>query len=275
MIQFTVNEEACVRCGECVRDCPMGVIAMRDEIPSVAPDKESMCIRCQHCLAVCPTAALSILGKNPEDSLPLKGNMPTADQMETLLRGRRSVRHYKQENVDKAVLDRLLTVARTAPTGKNSLNLHFLLVDDKDVMQAIRTDVYDGIRERMAGEGLPEGMEFFGTAAKLWGRGVDLVFRGAPHMLWVTAPKNSPSPEADPHIALSYFELMAAALGLGTVWCGFGKWVFTKVLPHMKAKLGVPENHTDGYVMMFGTPDIRYYRTVQRDEQATSIVSYP
>lgn len=273
MLQFTINEEACVRCGECVKDCPMGIIGMRDDVPFILPEKEEACLRCQHCLTVCPTAALSILGKDPADSLPLRGNLPTPDQMETLLGGRRSVRRYKQENVDRDVLARLMDITRSAPTGKNNLGLHFVLIDDMAVMNSIRNEVYEGIRQRMAGEGLPEGMEFFGTMAKLWGRGMDLIFRGAPHLLWVTAPEDSPCPEVDPYVALSYFELMAASFGLGTVWCGFAKWAFSSVLPHMKARLGVPENNTHGYVMMFGHPDVRYHRTVQRTEQALHIVT--
>lgn len=275
MIQFTVQEGVCVQCGECAKDCVMGIISMKKGYPSIAPEKEAMCIGCQHCLTVCPTAAVSILGKQPEDSLPLKGAMPSADQVEALLRGRRSVRRYKQQNVDADVLKRLMDVTRSAPTGKNTLNLQFTLVDDMQVMQAIREDVYAGILTRMENEGLPEGMEFFGTTAKLWGRGVDILFRGAPHMLWVTAPHDSPAPKADPHIALSYFELMANTLGIGTLWCGFAKWALTTVLPHMKERLGVPETHTEGYVMMFGYPDVRYYRSVQRTEQALHRVVYP
>lgn len=275
MINFTVNEDACIQCGECAKDCVMGIISMHKGIPTIAKEREGMCIGCQHCLTVCPTAAVSILGKNPENSLELAGNLPDADQVETLLRGRRSIRHYKQENVNPATLQRLMDVTRNAPTGKNSLNLHFTLVNDIETMQAIRQDAYAAIRELIAGKGLPEGMEVFGTAIKLWDKGIDLVFRNAPHMLWVTAPTDSPSPEADPHIALAYFEIMAASLGLGTVWCGFAKWLFTNLLPHMKTKLGVPDNHTDGYVMMFGIPDVHYYRTVQRTEQQLHIVTYP
>ncbi len=275
MIQFTVDTDACVQCGECARDCVMGIISMKSGTPSISSEKEAQCIGCQHCLAVCPTAAISILGKNPEESVDLAGALPSADQLEVLMRGRRSIRHYRQENVHRDVLERLMDVTRSAPTGKNNLGLHFVLVDDMATMQALRTDTYAGIRERAEGDGLPQGLEFFGTAAKLWGKGVDLVFRGAPHLLWVTAPKDSPSPEADPIIALSYFELMAASLGIGTVWCGFAKWAFTQVLPAMRSRLGVPEENTNGYLMMFGYPDVQHYRTVQRSNQTLHRVVYP
>lgn len=54
--------------------------------------------------------------------------------------------------------------------------------------------------------------------------GRDNLFRGAPHLLIASSPKTAPSPEADCFIALTYFELLAASMGLGTVWSGLAKW---------------------------------------------------
>ena len=93
-LQFSVDEELCIGCGECASDCPYGVIEMQGELPRIAGGREGMCIRCQHCLAVCEPGALSIHGLHPEDSLPLAGRLPAADQLATLMQGRRSVRRY-------------------------------------------------------------------------------------------------------------------------------------------------------------------------------------
>ncbi|MFH1154902.1 MAG: hypothetical protein V1793_13910 [Pseudomonadota bacterium] len=35
------------------------------------------------------------------------------------------------------------------------------------------------------------------------------------------------------------------------------------LLPEIPAELGVPSNHRIGYVMLFGKPDVTYYRNVQ------------
>ena len=74
MLQFRIDEERCIQCGECVLECPAGVIAM-DAYPRMT-DEEG-CFQCQHCLAVCPTAAVSILGKEPEASTELQGSLAT------------------------------------------------------------------------------------------------------------------------------------------------------------------------------------------------------
>ena len=87
MLQFRIDEERCIQCGECVLECPAGVIAM-DAYPEMT--NEEGCYQCQHCLAVCPTAAVSILGKNPDASTELKGNMPDPAQLATPIKGRRA-----------------------------------------------------------------------------------------------------------------------------------------------------------------------------------------
>jgi hypothetical protein len=98
-----------------------------------------------------------------------------------------------------------------------------------------------------------------------WDMGRDVIFRDAPHMLIASAPRGASSAEADPFIALSYFELMAASLGLGTVWCGYARWALQSVVPGMCRMLGIPPEPRSMYAVMFGYPDVRYARTVQRE----------
>jgi len=166
-LQFVVDENLCIGCGECAKDCPFQLIEMKNDVPVMAKEKEAGCVQCQHCLAVCTTGALSILGKNPADSISLTGS--------------------------------------------------------------------------------------------------DNLFRGAPHLLIASSPKTAPSPEADCFIALTYFELLASSMGLGTVWSGLAKWALTAITPEILTSLGVPSSHQVGYMMVFGRPDVTYRRTVQRD----------
>lgn len=49
-----VNPEKCTRCGECVRQCPVGILEMRD-LPVIAREG---CAGCHACQEVCPTGAL-------------------------------------------------------------------------------------------------------------------------------------------------------------------------------------------------------------------------
>jgi nitroreductase len=233
--------------------------------PEVVTEKESRCIRCQHCLAVCPTGALSIFGLDPEQSVELdSGLLPTYDQMTTLIRGRRSVRHYLEDDLDSELIRELIEVVANGPSGVNNRQLLFTVVEQRSVMDSLRTRSVELIRSREQEQGLPEGLEFFSGIVAAADRGQDIIFRGAPHLLVVSSPKNGPSPVPDCLIALSYFELLAASRGLGTVWNGLAKWALTRIVPELLGDLNIPEDHIVGYMMSFGRPAVKYHRTVQR-----------
>lgn len=265
MLEFAINQQACTRCALCVADCPARIIAMADSgYPSIDPDKEATCYRCQHCLAICPTAAVSILGLKPENSLTLPGNYPAPEQLETLIKGRRSVRSYREENLEPDLLQRLLEVAWHAPTGVNSRQVRFTVVDDRAKLATLRDEVMAGLGRLVRENALPEGLGFFADFVRLWEeRGIDTLFRGAPHLLVASVPKDVPSPLPDCLIALSYFELYAQANGVGTVWDGLAKWAINELVPETRQRLGIPDDHLVGYCMAFGRPAVHYARTVQ------------
>ncbi len=276
MLSFAVDQEKCTRCGQCARDCLPGIITLAGGYPAIAAGKEDSCLECQHCLAVCPTGAVSIFGRNPGESLSLAGNLPTPEEMEVLIKGRRSVRQYSDENVRPELLQRLLEVSSHAPTGCNARQVFFTVVDDREVMAELRRETMDGLA-RLSREGkMPAGREFFNDFVKAWEEeGTDNIYRGAPHLIVASAPRDCPTPDADCLIALSYFELFAQSLGVGTVWAGLAYWTFTELVPELCGRLGIPEDHKIGYVMAFGMPEVSYQRTVQRGPARAARVSWP
>lgn len=265
MLSFTVDGQKCTRCALCVAACPARIIAMDDNgYPSIAPEQEASCYRCQQCLAICPRAAVSILGRRPEDSLPLPGNYPAPEQLELLIKGRRSVRRYKEENLERELLQRLLEVAWHAPTGINSRQVRFTVVDDRAKLTTLRDEVMAGLGRLVRANALPEELGFFADLVRLWEeQGIDTLFRGAPHLLVASAPQSVLTPLQDCMIALSYFELYAQANGVGTVWDGVVKWAINDLVPQARQTLGIPDDHVIGYAMAFGRPAVHYARTVQ------------
>ncbi|MDR1536345.1 MAG: nitroreductase family protein, partial [Planctomycetota bacterium] len=267
-LDFTVAPDKCVRCGACVGDCPRGIISRpgADALPEVPPALAGDCLECQHCLAICPPGAIGVFGLNPERSLELTPeSLPSLRQMRTLLRGRRSVRQYRGENVPRPLLDELLATLANAPTGCNDRGLSFLVVDDRASLDALREKMVAALEERiLRGEPLPE---FLASAARAHRqKGEDELFRGAPHLLIVSAGAESACPKEDVDLALAYFELLARCAGLGTVWCGMLKFALDAA-PELRPCLGLdPDVHF--YAILFGYPDVRYARTVQRDAAA-------
>lgn len=266
-LQFVVDRELCIGCGECARDCPYGLIEMQGDVPAMNREKAGMCIRCQHCLAVCGPGAVSIMGKNPADSLAVPDNPLMAQQLAVLMKARRSTRRFQGKPVSGEEIAFLLETAAYAPTGRNNRQVLFTVIEDPGVMEELRKATYKALAEKIAAGGLPRGMEFLERAATAASRdGQDTIFRGAPHLLMASAPQDGVSPEVDCHIALGYFDLLAAGMGIGTLWCGLATWTLTRLAPEIVSGLGVPDDHRVGYAMVFGRPAVKYYRTAQRDD---------
>jgi nitroreductase/NAD-dependent dihydropyrimidine dehydrogenase PreA subunit len=265
MLQFKVHKAACTRCGECVFDCPSRIIGVGDDaFPAIPAEKQTSCIRCEHCLSVCPTGAISILGYNPEESLPVEGKYPDPAELETLIKGRRSVRRYREENVDPELMQHILEVAWHAPTGVNARQVRFTVLDDREKVMRLRDEVMAELSRMSKENAIPKSMAYFSRFVRVWERSqVDLIFRNAPHLLIASAPKGVACPKEDCMIAMSYFELFAQANGVGTLWNGLVKWAIDDLLPDFRTRLGIPEDHQFGYAMSFGLPAVRYIRTVQ------------
>ena len=265
-LHFTVSESKCTQCDACIGDCPAGIIIREGTVPTIKPESEGACIECQHCLAVCPTGAVSIFGRNAENSMPLTTEaLPSLRQLELLLRGRRSVRHFREDNVSRDLIDRLLATVANSPTGCNDRNLIFSVIDDRAEINLLIERLVASLESKIAsGETVHE---FLANAVAAYREnGTDVLFRGAPHLLIVSTGDKATCPQEDIHIALAYFELLAHRAGLGATWCGMLKFTI-ETLPELRPILGLgPE--TLFYAILFGHPTVHYARTVQRDDAA-------
>lgn len=259
-LEFLVDSAKCVRCGACIRDCAPRILAAgEDGLPRLLPESGARCTRCQHCLAVCPTGAVSIFGRDPAASAPAE-NLPSPESLLSLIRMRRSCRSYRREAVDAGTFARLKAMLDWVPTGVNNHQLDFAFVEDPAVMDEIRTSVNTRIVKRM--KDAPETLGGLVRYREQVLAGEDVIFRGAPHMVVVSAPENSPCAAYDPTIALSYLELYANSLGLGTVWCGLAAGMF-QLFPELAGRVGIPAGYKLGYVMLFGPAAVRYPRATQ------------
>jgi nitroreductase len=225
------------------------------------------CLQCQHCLAVCPTGAISILGFRPENSIPLtEKSLPSKEQMKTFVRARRSVRRFTQENVDLALIDELLSDTANAPSGCNDRMLTFTVIDKMKVMQDLREKVISAIEQKQK-ENVAMPQFLIDGVQNYRKHGVDDFFRGAPHLLIISASQNAHCGREDVIIALSYFEFLAQSAGLGATWCGYFKHVLDAV-PELADTIGLDKDAAYCYAMMFGKPSVKYARTVQQDNTA-------
>ena len=256
---ISVDASKCTRCGRCIADCVVQVIRRTPGgVPSVPGQAERYCMHCQHCLAVCPAGALSCDGHTPDQCAPA-GPLPDEDRMMNLIRQRRSIRFYKQENLPPEVMEKLIASLRWIPTGCNDHRLVFTVIDDLAKMEPFRARMRR-ITRFLIKSGIMRivypGYKRFENAML---GGTDFVFRNAPHMIVAASPKDAPCRKFDASIALTQFDLYAQSLGVGTCWCGFAYYAFT-LNRGMRSLLNLPPGYKVGAVMLFGPSAVEYPR---------------
>lgn len=267
---FQLDRARCVKCGACVRDCAFKALkADAEGAPVVAAPER--CMRCQHCLAICPTGAVALDGHVAADCPSAESaELPTPKAVVDWMSFRRSIRSFRDEDVDPAVLDRILRVLGNSPTGCNARALTFTCFPNRKSMADLRGRFLSAVaapRPKL----LPRWLAV--PAIKLRRGESDMFFRGASGLLLVSSDVSTPgvaTPKEDVVIACSNFELLANAHGIATCWCGFMNLVQAEVPGLTEAIAGFPRTHPFAAIL-FGLPAVRYPRGVCREDSAKII----
>jgi len=267
---FEINSEKCTGCGSCVSDCPMGIIAMHKNRPIPLMNADQRCITCGHCVSVCPTGAFS-LHKIPVDTcIPVNESiMPGAEQVEMLLKTRRSIRQFKSQPVDKEILSKILEISCYAPTATNSQQVSWRVIYETDEVKKIAEAVINWMREAKNNAGSNSMASYFEPMIAAWDKGKDPVCRNAPHLVLTFAPNNAQIRMVDCSIALTYLMLAAVPFGVGTCWAGIIQMA-AQASPAINQVLEVPEGHQCFGAMMMGYSKVFYPRIpLRKDTQVT------
>lgn len=263
MSKIQINKEKCVRCGACIKDCiAYSLEGGTDLFPQASECGEERCIKCTHCMAVCPTGAITINDKNYENAKTPA--LPNPDEVLGLIQTRRSIRQYKDEEIPQEVFEKLKAMLPYIPTGCNTNTLHFSFVETKSAMDYLRSYVRTKLLKILESSFMPKLANKFAKYKTAFENGEDVIFRNAPHMVIVSSHIHAPCANVDPIIALSYIELYAHSLGLGSCWCGFAQACF-KLLPRLSEMVQIPDEYKPVYVMLLGYPNVKYHRTTLPD----------
>ncbi|MBU3161158.1 nitroreductase family protein [Clostridium frigoris] len=255
---ITVNEEKCIKCGQCIKECPSFVLKMGEKGPEEV--ENTSCIACGHCVAVCPTEAIDNKKTPLAEQIDAK-DFPklNEEQAEHFLRARRSIRSYQDKSVSREKLTKLVDIARLAPTGSNSQGISFVVVEDRKLVEkAVQLTI------RMI-EKSPLKDSLKGLIRLYREDGVDSILRGAPNLIMTTADKGFSNGRANSISSLTYLELFAPSLGLGTCWAGFFEYCAAMKGSPMLKLFNIPEGKTITAAVMVGYPKYSYKKLVDRN----------
>jgi nitroreductase/NAD-dependent dihydropyrimidine dehydrogenase PreA subunit len=268
MSLLTVDQERCKRDGICAEICPMGIIEFKDKdaFPTLTDGGNKLCISCGHCVAVCPHGAMSHVIMKSEGCPPVKEDwLFGPEQVEHFLRHRRSIRIYKNKQVEREVLTELINVARFAPSGHNRQPVKWLVINERDEVQRITGFVVDWMRHLIKEDSPLVAAMNLNRVVGSWEKGNDPICRNAPHIIVAHAHQDDGSAQASCTIALTYLDLAASSFDLGACWAGYFNAAAT-FWPPMQEELGLPEGNISFGSMMVGYPKFKYHRLPLRND---------
>ena len=261
MYIIEINQETCNKCGICALECPRRIISLPDggfpQIPAAAT-----CNACGHCVAVCPKGSLSHRDSPLELSPIMEKNLKvTPEQVEQLLKGRRSARVFKKKPVPREIITRLIDIARYAPTGHNAQEVEWLVIDDKKELERIEELGIEWLKWVI--ENFPKMAAESNMQEKLERQKLkhDAFLRGAPVLIVAHARKESLVSLAgiDSANALTFLDLAANGLGLATCWAGY-VYIMANTFPPVMKALALPEDHAAYCAIMLCYNKFKYHR---------------
>ncbi len=259
---IVVNPQLCRHCRRCIYDCLAGILTeQKDGTPQMVDGGAERCFRCQHCMAVCPSGALAYFNKDPNKS-DLPGEIPDPDRMKNLIRQRRSIRSYKERNVEQMVFQQIKSTLNYVPTGCNDHSLFFSWSEDRATTDKFRSAASLTVLDLIKKDQLPKRIAHFKKFKPRLEAGKDIYFRTAPHFVAISVDEKAKDWYIDPYIAASQFELLAGSFKIGTCWGGMATDLFCSV-PKLNELLRIPQGYKLGIIMLFGYPEVRFPRLPQ------------
>ena len=282
-----IDESKCNGCGLCVSVCKDFSLEIKDNKARVADSPFFGCIGCGHCMAICPKDAIKIEGRciSSDDLEKIQASKNTAgyDDLLRLLRKRRSIREFRERDVEKKIINRIIEAASTAPMGLPPSDVNILVLDSVKKVRAFSFDFCDYLGKMQWLISKPfltvmrpfwgkENSEVFKSFVKPMfkafteGRkkGENLVLYDAPLAFYFYgSPYSDP---ADPVVAATYAMIAAESMGLGSCMIGSIHPLIQngREARRFREEHGIRCRSREGIFVVMGYPAVKYRYSIKR-----------
>ncbi len=296
-ITTIIDQQKCTGCGLCLDVCPDRTISMEEGKAAVTGEK---CLQCGHCAAICPTGAVEVTAIDPKNLVfknldPVNKWLPwgkfDTTELVRLMASRRSCRNYQKKGINRDILEDLVKIGITAPSGTNSQKWTFTVLDRREQVNALgnRVAMFFQKLNKMAENPILRLMSrlFGGNALGNYyhryyqtvkrglveweEEGRDLLFHGATAAILVGSEPGASCPAEDALLATQNILLGAHSLGLGSCLIGFAVSAMERD-PAIKDIIGIARKEKIYAAIALGYPNEKYQRFTGR---RTPVVRYP
>lgn len=247
MNPICINEEKCIGCELCVKDCPSSYLYIEN---GKAHTNTGGCLECGHCYAICPQGAVKMANYDCTEETVVPMTEIPADTLLAAMKSRRTVRQFTDQAVEPEKIEKILEAGRYSPTGSNSQNVAYTILGSRQKeAEGICVELF------RKGTSLPSRFKSFSERFNITD---NFFFKGAPLVIVVSS-----SGGVNAGLASSYMELMAESLGLGVLYSGFFV-MCTRFSRKLRKLICLPKGHKTVTCMVIGYPAVKYRRIVPR-----------
>ena len=291
--RIMISDELCNSCGLCVKVCKDFSLIMVNDKPVVSDHPLFGCMACGQCMAVCPTKAIEVWGREMSgfDRLDLtdRTEKATYEELTNLMVRRRSIRDFRDKEVEEELVNRIIEAALMAPMGLPPSDVQLVVFRGKDKVREFSFDVIDYFKKigwlfskrgvwiwRLFGKESYEVMKSFGEPlvnfmVKTRAKDENYLLYDAPlAMYFMASPYCDP---ADPYIPATYAMLAAESLGLGTCMIGSVHPIIQHGAKKLKKKWHLPAKSPAGLIVLFGYPKYKYTSGIRRSFAGVTVIN--
>lgn len=283
--KIEIDLENCTKCKACIEDCVVDLFYFESDRLHITNNFEESCIECGHCVAICPVNVISLRAhkKGMLMDISIRDTIPSFESFLNLTLARRSIRKFKKKPIPKELFEKLLELARFSPTGSNTENVYYTVVQDKKIVASISEHITMKTIKFVEAMGNPQGRavlkmrmpidEFKRSDENLPNtkrilkkieKGIDFwCWNG--ELLFIHGEKEIGGIPENCSLAAAHIMLAAETLGLGTCSLGYLTF-FTNQSNTIRNLINLPENHNVGYSLTMGYPNVKYKRIPQRQQ---------
>lgn len=249
MNSIEIDNNKCIICLSCIKDCPASYLFLEEDMIKT---HEKGCMECGHCYAICPVNAVKMTNYDIEEEKTVPMTEIDSDTLLKAIKSRRTIRSFKDQEVDHEIIEKILDAGRYSPTGANSQNVSYTILGTK---QSEAEEICVNLFRK--GKRLGSPMIDYLKRIDITD---DFFFKGAPLVIVVASKSN-----VDGGLASAYMEIMANSLGLGVLYSGFFV-MCSKISRKLRNLLQLEKGYNLVSCMVIGYPNVKYQRIVPRKE---------
>jgi len=284
-----IDKNLCNGCGSCIFVCPTATISLKEGM-AIVSGKD--CISCGHCAAACPQAAICV-GTIDED-MSRYNTFNAVNQwlphgkyditgLVQLMASRRSCRCFTNSPVDQAILEDLVKIGITAPSGTNSQAWTFTVLPTRKAVTSLAEHIVSFFERlnttaektlfrfflKLIGKGELDAYyrsyyRMVKYAINDWRKsGKDHLFHGSTAAIVIGSKPGASCPAEDALLAAQNILLAAHSMGLSSCLIGYAVSSMRKDSTIQKS-IGIPSEEEIYAVIALGYSDEVYQRVTGR-----------